>query len=63
MGDSELQTIKQRLDEPKLNIGDTVALNDGRVGVVVARYTPMGGPGEMRYILRVESAVREKRRP
>ena len=33
------QTITRRSDEPKLNIGDTVTIREGVIGVVIARYT------------------------
>ncbi len=35
VGEGPVQTIKRRLDEPKLQLGDNVSLNDGAVGVVV----------------------------
>ena len=38
------RTVKRRSDEPKLEIGDTISLEDGRVGVVLARYTRSGDP-------------------
>jgi hypothetical protein len=58
--DAPLRTIKRRIDEPKLAVGDTVVLKDGTVGVVVARYIPSGHPDEVRYVLRVEGERRQK---
>ena len=36
------QILRRRLDEPKLEIGDTVLIKEGVVGVVLARFTPSG---------------------
>jgi hypothetical protein len=33
------RTVTRRLDEPKLEIGDTISMEEGLVGVVLARYT------------------------
>jgi hypothetical protein len=49
--DPERQTIKRRHDEPKLEIGDTIEIKDGVIGVVLARYTPSGGRNEIHYIV------------
>jgi hypothetical protein len=36
-------TVTRRWDEPKLEIGDTISMEEGLVGVVLARYTRSGG--------------------
>jgi hypothetical protein len=33
------RTITHRSDEPKLEIGDTISIEEGVVGVILARYT------------------------
>jgi hypothetical protein len=50
-----LLTLKRRLDEPRLALGDAVDLKDGAQGIVIVRYTPSAHPDEIRYIVRVES--------
>jgi hypothetical protein len=54
------QTIRRRLDEPRLEIGDRVLIKDGMNGVVLARYTPSGGRNQVCYIVEVISAEDEK---
>ena len=44
------QTIKRRPDEPKLEIGQTVPMGEGIVGVVLARYT-RAGKNEVYYVV------------
>ena len=53
-----LHTVKRRLDEPKLNLGDIVDLKDGAKGIVIARYTPSAHRDEIRYVVRVEPQER-----
>ena len=36
------QTLIRRSDEPKLEIGDTILIKEGVVGVVLAHFTPSG---------------------
>jgi hypothetical protein len=36
------RTITRRWDEPKLEIGDRIPIEEGLVGVVLARYTRSG---------------------
>jgi hypothetical protein len=38
------RTVTCRSDEPKLEIGATISLEEGLVGVVLARYTKSGDP-------------------
>ena len=45
------QTITRRSDEPQLNLGDRVAIKDGVVGVVLARYKPSGSTDKIHYVL------------
>jgi hypothetical protein len=42
MKEATRQTLIRRSDEPKLEIGDSVPIKDGVVGVVVARFAPSG---------------------
>jgi hypothetical protein len=36
------RTVTRRLNEPKLEIGDTISIEEGLVGVILARYTRSG---------------------
>jgi hypothetical protein len=54
------QTIRRRLDEPKLEVGATVSLKDGATGVILARYIPSGRSDEVCYIVEVISDDRKK---
>jgi len=38
------RTVTRRSDESKLEIGETISLEEGLVGVVLARYTRSGDP-------------------
>jgi hypothetical protein len=50
------QTLRRRSDEPKLEIGDTVLIKDGVVGVVVARFAPSGERrNEVHYIVELKA--------
>jgi hypothetical protein len=53
--DARLETIERRFDEPRLELGDTISLNDGLIGVVLARYTPAAHKEEVRYIVQVQA--------
>lgn len=45
-------TLIRRSDEPKLEVGDTVEIKEGVVGVVLARFIFSGGkPDETHYIV------------
>jgi hypothetical protein len=57
------QTIRRSLDEPKLEIGETISIREGVTGVVLARYTPSGRHGEVCYIVELLSNDSEKRTP
>ena len=60
--DARLETIKRRSDDPKLAIGDTVVLNDGHRGVVLARYIPSAHQDEVRYVVEIQSDKHPKRK-
>lgn len=45
-------TFIRHSEEPKLEVGDTVEIKEGMVGVVLARFTPCAGkPNETHYIV------------
>ena len=49
------QTLIRCSDEPKLEIGDTVLIKEGVVGVVLARFTPSGERrNEVHYIVQLK---------
>jgi hypothetical protein len=56
------QTIRRSLDEPKIEIGDTISIKEGVVGVVLARYTPAGEKNQICYIVELLSNGGEKER-
>ena len=56
MKEAQRQTLIRRPDEPKLEVGDTVPIKEGMVGVVLARFTPSGERGnEVHYIVELKS--------
>jgi hypothetical protein len=59
----ERRTIKRRPNEPKLEIGATIKIKEGVIGVVLARYTPSGGRDDVRYIVEVISDEGTKKPP
>jgi hypothetical protein len=57
------QTLIRHSDEPKLEIGDTVLIKEGVVGVVLARFTPPSErPNEVHYIVQLKLDDTEKGR-
>lgn len=63
MKEAPRQTIRRRSDEPKLEIGDTVAVKEGVVGVVLARFIPSGEKrNEVHYIVELKPDETEKGR-
>jgi len=49
------QTVIRRSDEPKLEIGDTILIREGVVGVVVARFAPSGERrNEVHYVVELK---------
>jgi len=54
------RTVTRRLDEPKLEIGDTISIEEGLVGVVLARYMPSGDAGnDVHYIVELRREAEE----
>ncbi len=49
------QTLRRRLDEAKLEIGQTVSITEGVTGVVLARYIPSGGKNHVCCIVEIVS--------
>jgi hypothetical protein len=49
----EGKTIKRHYDEPRLEIGATIQIKEGMIGVVVARYTPSDGRNEVHYVIKL----------
>jgi hypothetical protein len=58
------QTITRRSDEPKLQIGDSIPIKEGKVGVVLARYKSSGDVlNEVRYIVELKPDEAKKEKP
>ena len=57
------QTIRRRLDEPRLELGAAISLKDGATGVILARYVRSGRPDEVCYVVERISDNGEKERP
>jgi hypothetical protein len=54
------RTVTLRWDEPKLEIGATIPIEEGLVGVVLARYTRSGDPRhEVHYIVELRREAEE----
>lgn len=52
MKEAPRQPLIRRSDEPQLELGDTVAIKDGAVRVVLARFIPSGErSNEIHYIV------------
>ena len=56
-------TIRRRLDEPKLELGATISIKEGVIGVVLARYTPSGVRNQVCYIVELISDESEEGTP
>lgn len=54
------QTITRRAEEPKLEIGDTVEIREGVVGVVLARYRPSSTTDQVNYIIELRPQQTER---
>ena len=53
-------TITRGWDEPKLEIGDRIPIEEGLVGVVLARYTRSGDPRkDVHYIVELRRKADE----
>jgi hypothetical protein len=56
------RTVTRRYDEPKLEIGDKIPMEEGIVGVVLARYTRSGDPRhDVRYIVELRREAEEQK--
>ena len=56
MKEATRQTLIRRSDEPKLEIGDSVPIKDGVVGVVVARFATSGERrNEVHYVVELKA--------
>jgi hypothetical protein len=56
MKEATRQTLTRRSNEPTLEIGDTVPIRDGVVGVVVARFAPSGERrNEVHYVVELKA--------
>ena len=54
------RTVTRRWDEPKLEIGDTISMEEGLVGVVLARYTRSGNARhDVHYIVELRQEAQE----
>ena len=54
------RTITRRSNEPKLEIGDKIPMEEAVVGVVLARYTRSGDPlQEVHYIVELRREAEE----
>jgi hypothetical protein len=54
------RTITRRWDEPKLRIGDTISIEEGLVGVVLARYTRSSDArNDVHYIVELKGEAEE----
>jgi hypothetical protein len=54
------RTITRRFDEPKLEIGDKIPIEEGVVGVILAHYTKSGDPREdVHYIVELRPEAEE----
>jgi len=61
MKETPRQTLRRRSDEPRLEIGDTVLIKEGVVGVVLARFIPPGEKrNEVHYIVELKPDDTEK---
>jgi hypothetical protein len=54
--------VKSRSDEPKLEIGEKIPIEEGVVGVVLARYTRSDDPRhDVHYIVELRQEGKEHR--
>ena len=54
------QTVSRRWDEPKLEIGDTISIEEGLAGLILARYTRSGDAGNhVHYIVELRRETEE----
>jgi hypothetical protein len=56
------RTVTRRSDEPKLEIGEKIPMEEGVVGVVLARYTKSDDPrDDVHYIVELGQEGKEHR--
>jgi hypothetical protein len=54
------RTVTRRSDELKLEIGDKIPIEEGVVGVVLARYTRSGDPrNDVHYVVELRKEAEE----
>ena len=54
------RTVTRRWDEPKLEIGDAISMEEGLGGVVLARYRRSGdAPKDVHYIVELRREAEE----
>jgi len=54
------RTVTRRWDEPKLEIGDKISMEEGLVGMVLARYTrPGNARHDVHYIVELRREAEE----
>jgi hypothetical protein len=55
------RTVTRRSDEPKLEIGDAISMEEGVVGVVLARYTRSGDVrNDVHYVVELRGETDDK---
>jgi hypothetical protein len=62
MREAPHRTVMRRSDEPKLEIGDKIPLEEGVIGVVLARHTRSSDArNEVHYIVELRQAADDHR--
>ena len=60
-GQAPYRTVMRRSDEPKLEIGDAISMEEGVVGVVLARYTRSGDVrNDVHYVVELRGETEDK---
>ena len=60
MKQAPYRTVTRRWDEPKLDIGDTISIEEGLVGVVLARYMRSGDArNDVHYVVELRRKAEE----
>ena len=61
MKQAPYRTVTRRLDEPKFEIGGTISIEEGLVGVVLARYTKSGDArNDVHYIVELRREAEDR---
>jgi hypothetical protein len=63
MSQAPHRSITRRGDEPMLEIGDKIRMEEGIVGVVLARYIPSGRQDQVCYVVELLPDDEEKATP